>query len=116
MRTFSNFNLLRGRCTLLLFLSALTSLCAPVAMYYVPLFALFFPPSSLLPLSLPPPSSQEKLLFEPYAMQKNAVYLVFTPSSSPSLTPTLRRYFRDLSIVFKVGGVQCMFRNVLGGV
>ena len=31
VRTFSNFNLLRGRCMLLPFPSALTSLCAPVA-------------------------------------------------------------------------------------
>jgi len=38
VRMFSNFNLLRGRCMLLPFPSALTSLCAPVAGNVVRLF------------------------------------------------------------------------------
>jgi len=61
VRTLSNFNLLCGRCTLLPFPSALTSLCAPVVLCspfccYLP--SLFpppsLPPSSLLPSSLSP--------------------------------------------------------------
>ena len=39
-------------------------------------------------------------------MQKNVVYLVLAPATSPSLAPAIRKYFRDLSIVFKVGCVD----------
>lgn len=48
---------------------------------------------------------QDKLLFEPYAMRKSIVYLVVIPSSitnASSLTVPLKKYFRDLSIVYKV--------------
>lgn len=46
-------------------------------------------------------SLQEKLLFEPYAMRKTVTYLVVAPDTS-SLSPILRKFFRDLSIMFKV--------------
>jgi len=36
VRTFSNFNLLRGRCMFLPFPSALTSLCTPAIVYHKP--------------------------------------------------------------------------------
>lgn len=57
---------------------------------------------------MPPSFLQDKLLLEPYAMRKSIAYLVIIPSSisnGPSLTPPLKKYFRDLSLVYKV--CQC---------
>lgn len=53
---------------------------------------------SVSPLALP---SWERLLFEPYSQSKNVLYLVLAPSS-PNLVPSLKKYFRDLSIMYKV--------------
>ena len=39
-------------------------------------------------------------MFEPYSMKKNVVYLVLAPHSS--FVPQLKKFFRDLSIIFKV--------------
>eukprot|EP00731_Ephydatia_muelleri_P022484 Em0015g67a len=49
------------------------------------------------PLSLP---IWDKLLFEPCSMKKDILYLVVVPNN-PSLLPAVRKYFRDLSIVFR---------------
>ena len=48
---------------------------------------------------------QDKLLFEPYAMRKSLVYMVIIPpsfSNGDSLTSPLKKYFRDLSLIYKV--------------
>lgn len=52
---------------------------------------------SVSPLSLP---IWDKLLFEPCSMKKDILYLVIAPNK-PSLLPAIRKYFRDLSIVFR---------------
>ena len=47
---------------------------------------------------------QDKLLFEPYAMKKTVVYMVVVPpsfNSGANFTP-IKKYFRDLSIIYKV--------------
>lgn len=50
---------------------------------------------------------QDKLLFEPYALRKNVAYIVVVPStglptSTSNISKALKKYFRDLSITFKV--------------
>ncbi len=63
---------------------------------------------SVSPLALP---SWEKLLFEPYSQRKNVLYLVMAPNA-PNLVPALKKYFRDLSIMYKVSShtlLQCRF-------
>ncbi len=54
---------------------------------------------SVSPLALP---SWEKLLFEPYSQRKNVLYLVLAPNTPTVHLPTLKKYFRDLSITYKV--------------
>ena len=66
--------------------------------------------TSFTPLSF----LQDKLLLEPYAMRKSIAYLVIIPSSisnGPSLTPPLKKYFRDLSLVYKV--CQCQTLSLM---
>ena len=50
-------------------------------------------------------SPQDKLLLEPYAQKKTSLYLVLTLSlspSSPSTTSILLKFFKELSIVYRV--------------
>lgn len=64
------------------------------------------PRHCVLTAPMPP---QDKLMLEPYALKKTALYLILTPSFSPSpslscssTTALLLKYFQELSIVYRV--------------